>query len=543
MLITSALSLVQPSILGHLVQHLSEVVGEQNLAREGFNRILLVLVGVVILRGAVTGIRRFLFVTAGERMVTQLKKDLFQAIISREIPFFDASNTGELVSRITDDTTKLRTTMSRNFPDVLRASTIVAGGMVYLFMMSWKLTLLSAAVIPPVVVTLKRYGNNVKKMGKAVQQELAESTSVATEALGNIRTVRAFVKENDVCAVYNGWMDASYVARREWALSSAVFQSSTQFFAGLAMCLMIWMGGSLVYDGDLTIGKLTAYLFYTVTIGQEMALLAGLYTDVMGAMGSSESVFDLLNKYKDPGGRKFQGPLECIRFDKVSFRYPGRPLHAVLTQFTMTLLPGRMVALVGPSGGGKSTVVALLMGFYPPSKGVVFWNDTPANEVDPRELRRHTGLVAQVGYCQLFTELCQLFTESCQLFTESYQLFTESCQLFTESCQLFTESYQLFTESCQLFTESCHLFTELFQEPVLFSATIEENIAYAADADNVPSREQVERAARLASAHAFIEHFPDGYETVVGERGVKLSGGQRQRVSQEGVRRGSVFFN
>eukprot|EP00854_Cymbomonas_tetramitiformis_P001077 gene1077-1626_t len=196
----------------------------------------------------------------------------------REISFYDAENTGELISRMSDDTTKLRRTLSSNLPDGMRSLTVVTFGVFYLFIVSWKLSLAMFLVVPPIAIGLKYHGKKVRKMGKSVQQELGESAALASEALGNIRTVRSFSKEPGTLQIYAKCVDSAFQVRSAWARASGIFQGCMGCLTGCALCLLAWLGGTLVFQGEMSTGTLTAYLFYTITIGAELGTITSLFT-------------------------------------------------------------------------------------------------------------------------------------------------------------------------------------------------------------------------------------------------------------------------
>jgi len=235
------------------------------------------------------------------------------------------------------------------------------------------------------------------------------------------------------------------------------------FFANISIAFVLWFGGTLVISKEMSAGNLTSFIIYTLGVAGAVGLVTGLYGDVMKAVGSSERVFELLDRtprVRWKGGiilNKFQGALEM---NNVHFSYPSRPDVTVLNGVNLSLRPGEVVALVGPSGGGKSTIVALLEIFYYPTKGTITLDGQDISKLDPQVLRNRIGLVSQ--------------------------------------------------------------------EPLLFGKNIAENIAYGRPDI---SRSQIVEAAKVANADQFIMSFPDGYDTMVGERGIRLSGGQKQRIS------------
>ena len=457
LLVSAAITLAYPQVVRILVD---------GVLTDGDSAVLnQAIAGLVVLfavRGVFTYLRSYLFTVTGERIVARLRRDLYRSLVRQEIAFFDERRTGELTNRLASDTTVLQNAVSVNVSMALRHVVMGLGALALLVLTSWKLTLVMLAIVPVVVIAARIYGRYIRKLSKAFQDALASATEVAEETLSGIRTVRAFAQEEAEVGRYGDEVEQSFEVARTRAKAIALFQGGAGFagYAGLAMVL--WYGGRLLGAGELSVGELSQFLLYTMTLAFSIGAASGLYEDFMKALGASERVFELLDR--EPRVRSGELQLPSLRgevvIDAIDFAYPARSDVAVFEGLSLTLMPGQVVALVGPSGAGKSTVAQLISRFYDPQAGGLTLDDVPYRELDPDWLREQVGVVRQ--------------------------------------------------------------------EPVLFATTILDNIRYGRpDA----SREEVEAAARAANAHDFVSAFPEGYDTRVGERGVRLSGGQRQRVA------------
>ncbi len=423
----------------------------------------LAMLGIFVVQGVATALRSYLFTVAGERIVADLRRQLYDHVISQEIGFFDETRTGELVSRLASDTQVLQNTVSVNVSMALRNLATLVGGLALLAWTSPKLTAFMLVIVPPVAMAAVYNGRRIRKYARAAQDALAQASEVAEETIAGIRTVRRFAAEPAERARYGVAVEESFRVAAKRARFGAAFFGITSFAGFAAVALVVWYGGHLVIDGTMTVGDLTSFVLYTLTVAFSLGALGGLWADFMRAAGAAERVFSLLDR--TPGipsgvGDALPSVRGEVRFAGVDFTYPSRPDVQVLKDISLHLPPGEVVALVGPSGGGKSTVGALISRLYDPQRGDVTLDGRDLRELDPAWLRKQVGVVAQ--------------------------------------------------------------------EPMLFSATVADNIRYGRPE---ASDHDVEQAARAANAHDFIVDFPEGYDTKVGERGVRLSGGQKQRVA------------
>jgi ATP-binding cassette subfamily B protein len=409
------------------------------------------------------GVRFYLFSLAGERVVARLRETLYRSILAQEVAFFDGERTGDLTSRLSADTATLQSAVSANISMGLRNLLQLIGGVALLIYTSPRLAALMLVVVPIIAVSAVISARRIRRLARPVQDALAESSAIAEEGIGGIRTVRAFAAEAHEAARYAVATQRSLEKARQRARASAFFMSSTSLAGYLAVALIFWYGGHLVLAGQLSPGDLTSFLVYTLIVGFSLGALTDLWTDFMRALGAAERVFELCDRQPQvttARGLQPEHTAGLVELDEVEFAYPTRADAPVLRGLSLRLSPGEIVALVGPSGGGKSTVAALLQRFYDPAHGAQRLDGRDLRELDTDWLRRQIATVAQ--------------------------------------------------------------------EPLLFSTSIADNIRYGRPG---ATPAEIEAAARAANADGFIRGFPDGYATLVGERGIQLSGGQKQRVA------------
>ena len=471
--IGSSATLILPQGIKELMDSLVRPEG-----RAALNLTVIRGLALFVVIGVLGFFRAYLFTLAGERVVARLRKQLFERIIAQEIGFFDAQRTGDLLSRISADTAILQSSVTVNISMWLRFVLQAVGSVAILFWTSARLTAVMLSVVPIVAIGAVFFARTVRRLSRKTQDALGAASSVADEALSNIRTVRSFAREAQETSRFGAKVDEVFKLGRRLALAYGVFQGASGFAGWSAVALVLWYGGTLVLEGIMSVGDLMAFMLYTMILAFALGGSSSLYADFNRAIGASARVFELLDRVPGMppgGGRRLDRVDGHMNLVGVDFSYPTRLDAPVLRQLDLALEPGKVLALVGHSGGGKSTVAALLARFYDPTGGKVTLDGVDLRDLDTMWLREHIGMVAQ--------------------------------------------------------------------EPVLFAATIEDNIRYgrgngtAAGAEEPgsarppPTTEEVEAAAKAANAHDFIVKFPDGYSTIVGERGVRLSGGQRQRIA------------
>lgn len=456
-----------PLLLGQLVEIVAKYTRDHmgNFLKESWNlsTYLLILYG---LQGLLTFGYLVLLSRIGERMALDMRRALFSNLLQQDIAFFDAKKTGQLVSRLTTDVQEFKSSFKLVISQGLRSCTQVVGCLVSLSMLSTRLTLLLMVTMPSLMGVGTLMGSALRKLSRQCQEQVARATGVADEALSNVRTVRAFAMEQREEERYGEELEGSRCKAEALGRGIALFQGLSNIAFNCMVLGTLLIGGSLVAGQQLTGGDLMSFLVASQTVQRSMANLSVLFGQVVRGLSAGTRVFEYMTLSPCiPLSGGCCVPREQLRgsimFHNVNFSYPCRPGFPVLKDFTLTLPPGRIVALVGQSGGGKTTVASLLERFYDPTAGRVTLDGRDLRTLDPSWLRSQV-----IGF--------------------------------------------------------------ISQEPVLFGTTIMENIRFGKLG---ASDEEVYAAAREANAHEFITSFPEGYSTVVGERGTTLSGGQKQRLA------------
>lgn len=463
LLAASAAGLAFPQIVRHLL--------DAAFIKGSSHRLNQIGVGLLILfaaQAALNMVQVYLLTSVAERVIAKLRTDLFAHVIRLSPGFFSERRTGELTSRLTSDTTVLQTVLNTNLSEFARQSLFLIGGVVLLTLTHPTLAITTLLVVPVVVGAAIIFGRFLRKASTGVQDRIAESTGTADEAFAQIRTVQSFTAEGEETRKYDQHLSTVVTAALHRAKVRGVFFGVLTFCGFGGVVAVLWQGGRLVIAGQLTAGALVQFLLYALYVAGAVAALAGLFGAYQEAVGAAQRIFDLLDTeptIRDPQpaatlGHPVRGD---VRLEQVNFQY-NETLPGVLHDVSLHIAPGEVVALVGPSGAGKTTIASLIPRFWDVTSGRITLDGVNVNDLTLHDLRRAIGIVPQ--------------------------------------------------------------------EPTLFSGTIRSNIAYAlASETERVSDEAIEAAARAANAHEFIERLPNGYDTPVGERGVKLSGGQRQRLA------------
>ena len=390
--IASASTLVYPQALRFI---LDEALGGRD--PRAIDRAALIMVGVLAVQATAGALRHILFTVSGERVVARLRESVYRAILRQEVAFFDARTTGELTSRLASDTTVLQNTVSVNVSLALRSLATIIGGIGALVWTSPRLTAVMLAVVPVVAVGAVVYGRRVRALSRQVQDALASSSEVAEETISGVRTVRSFAAEDAELERYGRAVERSFQLARKRAIVGGSFVGVASLGAFFAASAVLWYGGRLVLANALTVGQLTAFFVYTLVVAFALAAASDVWADFMKASGAGARIFELLEREPSMGrgGLRPEDARGAVVFENVSFRYPARPDVRVLAGIDLVLRPGERVALVGPSGGGKSTIAALLARMYDPEAGRVLVDDRDVKELDADWLRSRIGTVAQ----------------------------------------------------------------------------------------------------------------------------------------------------
>jgi ATP-binding cassette subfamily B protein len=364
------------------------------------DRALAALVGIAATLSVATYFRFYLMMTTGERVVTDLRRAVFDHILGLEPGFYEGTRTGEVISRLTVDTTLLQQVIGFGLSMFVRNLLMMAGAVVMLFVVSWKLALLVLLGVPTTLVPILVLGRRVRRLSRANQDRVADVSAYVDEAVHEIRTVQAYVHEDADRANFARHAEAAYEAGVSRIRQKAMLIASVMLIAFCAVGMILWIGGYDVLAGRLSAGELSAFVFYASIVATGAGTVSEVWGELQRAAGAAERLVELLETQPRvtspeqplPAPRAVSGALEL---EAVTFRYPTRPDAVALQGFSLRVAPGERVALVGPSGAGKSTVFALLARFYDPQAGTIRIDGIDIRRFDPRELRALIAVVPQ----------------------------------------------------------------------------------------------------------------------------------------------------
>ncbi|POS74384.1 ATP-dependent permease MDL2 [Diaporthe helianthi] len=462
LLISSAVTMSIPFSVGRILDIATSSKDAPTVLGLTLNQFFLGFAAFMTLGALANFGRVVLLRIVGERVVSRLRTQLYRRTYVQDAEFFDANRVGDLISRLSSDTVIVGKSITQNISDGLRAIVSGATGFCAMAWLSPQLTSVILLMFPPIAVGAFFYGRTIRNISRQIQKNLGTLTKIAEERLGNIKTSQAFAGEIQEIGRYNHQVRKIFALGRRESIIAATFYGSTGWAGNMTILALLIVGGNLVRSGAMSLGDLTSFMMYTVFAGSSLFGVSGFYSELMKGVGAASRLFELQDRHPTiPAtvGKKVisaQGP---IRFHNVSFAYPTRPAVTIFRGLNFDIPSGSNVCIVGPSGGGKSTVASLLLRFYNPTEGAITINGLNIKDLNVKSLRRRIGMVAQ--------------------------------------------------------------------EPVLFSGTVAENIAYGKPQ---ATRAEIVAAARKANC-GFISDFPDGLETQVGARGAQLSGGQKQRLA------------
>ena len=429
------------------------------------NQALLGLLAAVAVMATGTGLRIYLVTRLGERVVADLRRAVFANVIEMDPGFFERTRTGEVISRLTADTTVIQVVVGSTLAIAARNLLLIVGGLVLMLLTSPMLTAWLLLGLPVVALPVWALGRRVRRLSRETQDRVAAVGGRVDESLYAIQTVQSHVQEGAERARYASAVEAAFGTAIRRAAVTGLLAASVIFLMFMLITGVLWIGGHNVLDGRITPGELAAFLFYAVLVAGSVAALSEVANELLRAAGAAERLLALLQARSGPPLPRHPTRLPApargaIRFEGVRFAYPTRPESPALRGIDLNVPAGTSLALVGPSGAGKTTLFQLLLRFYDPDAGSIRIDGVDIRDVETSELRERIALVPQ--------------------------------------------------------------------QPVLFAASVRENIAYGAPG---ASEADIRAAAEAAYAMDFIAALPEGLDTHLGERGVRLSGGQRARIA------------
>jgi ATP-binding cassette, subfamily B, bacterial len=423
------------------------------------------MIAVAAVLAAASALRFYLVTVLGERVVADLRELVFRHLMTLSPVFFDRVQTGEVISRLTADTTQIKSAVGASVSIALRNLVLFVGAGVMMVATSPRLSAFVLGAIPVIVLPLVAFGRLVRRRSRGAQDTLAEASAYAAELISAVRTLQAFTYEKPAAARFSGAVERAFEAARTSTRARAVLTAVAIFLVFASVVVVLWVGAQDVLAARITPGVLSQFVLYAVFAAGALGELSQVWGELSQASGAAERLFEILavEPAIKPPARPVPLPTPArgeVALDAVRFAYPTRPETLVLDGVTFAVAPGERVALVGPSGAGKSTIFHLLLRFYDPLSGRITFDGIAIAETDPADLRRHTAIVPQ--------------------------------------------------------------------DVAIFAATVADNIRFGRPE---ATRVEIERAAELALVTDFVRRLPQGFDTLIGERGVTLSGGQRQRIA------------
>ncbi|MFN8378593.1 MAG: ABC transporter transmembrane domain-containing protein [Anaerolineae bacterium] len=392
LVITSLLDLIFPAVIAVVVDVVLDSGSMEMLTRITFALLLIFAISSVF-----RFIQSFQLGYIGERVVYDLRRQLYDHLLNLSMGFFTQRRVGELVSRLSNDVTTLRATLTTNLTSLLSQTLILIGSVLIMVTLNPQLSLFILILIPFIVALGAGFGLYFRRTSTQVQDEIADATTVADEVMQNVREVKSFVREPYEVQRYGTALTQAFTAALKLVRARSVFGSIIAFIGFASLALVLWFGGREVLEGRLSGGALVAFLIYGITVGSSMASLVSLYSAFQEAIGASKRVFQIVDTTPTvqdaPNAKMLTDAKGRVTFDHISFSYDER--QPVLTDIALDIAPGEIVALVGPSGAGKSTMFNLIPRFYDPVEGVMQVDGQDLRSLTQASLREHIGIVPQ----------------------------------------------------------------------------------------------------------------------------------------------------
>lgn len=367
---------------------------------EALNHALEAVAIVIVVLAIATYMRSYLVTWLGERVVADLRRAVYDHVLRLSPGFFEVTRTGEVLSRLTTDTTVIQTVIGTSVTQALRNLLLTVGGIALLVVTNPRLTGLVLVVVPLVVVPIVVIGRRVRLLSRGAQDRMADLSGAAEETVNAIRTVQSFAQEERESARFGAAAESAFTAAARYARARALLGAIIITLVFGAITAVLWLGGQDVLAGRITAGELSSFVFYATVVASAVGGLSDVFGDLQRAAGATERLFELLDAPAAIAAPATPTALPAhsagaLRFEHVSFAYPSHPDRLVLGGLDLDVRPGNTVALVGPSGAGKTSVFQLLMRYYDPSAGRILFDGVPITEFDPRAYRARIGLVPQ----------------------------------------------------------------------------------------------------------------------------------------------------
>lgn len=399
LIVSSSISMTIPFSIGKFLDVATKAEeGGNKLYGFDLSTLYLALGGILVVGAGANYGRIIILRIVGERIVTRLRSQLFRRTFTQNAEFFDANRVGDLISRLSSDTVIVGKSITQNLSDGLRSLVSGVAGLTLMAYVSLKLTSVLAICFPPVAIGTFFYGRAIRNLSRKIQKNLGTLTKIAEERLGNVRTSQAFAGEILEVARYNKQVKKIFGLGKTEAFISATYFSATGLAGNMTILAVLYIGGGMVQSGAISIGELTSFLMYTAYAGSSLFGLSGFWSELMKGVGAASRLFELQDRkptISPTVGLPVHTARGAIRFEDVSFSYPTRPAVDIFKSLDFEIPQGSNVAVVGPSGGGKSTIASLLLRFYTPTQGSIKIDGVDLSTMNVKSLRRRIGVVSQ----------------------------------------------------------------------------------------------------------------------------------------------------